>query len=89
MQSLQQQAVRQYAPTVESILRTRSHDIRQIEHTLDHLLDFCGDPAALALYKKLCRHYWTIDPAATAAYVNSYREMWDSDQAGNDEGGQP
>ncbi len=36
--------------------------------TLDGLLDFCFDPEALLLYRKLCRYYFTIDPVATAFY---------------------
>ena len=85
LQAVNRQAVREYTPVVEAILRSRSRDTRHIEHTLDGLLDFCGSPAALVLYQKLCRHYWEIDPAATAGYVNAYREMWDSeDQAENE-----
>jgi hypothetical protein len=84
LQAVNRQAVREYTPVVEGILRSRSRDTRHIEHTLDGLLDFCGSPAALVLYRKLCRHYWEIDPVATAGYVNAYREMWDlEDQAEN------
>ena len=68
---LARQAVAAYAPVVSSIVRDQSQDIRHIEHTLDGLLDFCVDPEALLLYKKLCRHYYDIDPAATADYVNT------------------
>ena len=75
--SLARQAVAAYAPVVDSIVRDQSQDIRHIEHTLDGLLDFCFDPEALLLYKKLCRHYYFIDPAATAEYVHAYRAMWD------------
>ncbi len=83
MKDLQQQAVQQYQPVVDEILHTRSRDIRLIEHTLDRLLDFCGYEPVLAMYKKLCRHYWDIDPEAAAYYVSAYREYWDSDkQAG-------
>lgn len=28
-------------------------------------------------YKRLCRHYFTINPQATVDYVHAYREMWD------------
>jgi hypothetical protein len=80
LQSLNQQAVREYTPVVASILRSRSCDARHIEQTLDGLLSFCGFAPALELYKKLCRHYWKIDQVATAYYVNAYREMWDSDE---------
>ena len=72
--------VREYAPIVEYLLRSRNRDARQIEHTLDRLLGFCGDERALLLYRRLCRHYWDIDPVATVDYVNAYREMWDSDE---------
>ena len=78
LQSLNQRAVLEYTPIVESILRSASRDVQHIEHTLDGLLDFCADESALVLFKKLCRYYWTIDPVATASYVNAYREMWDS-----------
>ena len=75
---LQERAAKEYKPVVDDILRTRSQDIRHIEHTLDGLLDFCGHEPVLQLYKKLCRHYWDIDPDATAFYINAYREYWDS-----------
>jgi hypothetical protein len=80
MRDLQRQAAQQYLPVVDDILRTRSRDTQHIEHTLDRLLDFCGDERVLQLYKKLCRHYWDIDPAATADYINAYGEYWDSDE---------
>ena len=79
LRGLQQLGVAQFTPVVETILRTRSRDVRHIEHTLDYLLDFACHPAGLLLYRRLCRHYWDIDPAATAAYVQYYREMWDSE----------
>ena len=79
LNSLNQQAVREYAPVVDSIIRTRSRDVRYIERTLDGLLGFCGYDPALQLYRRLCRYYYDIDPAATVGYVNAYREMWDSE----------
>lgn len=82
LQALQRQAAPQYQPVVDDILRTRSRDTQHIEHTLDRLLDFCGDESVLQMYKKFCRHYWDIDPAATADYVNAYREYWDSGEPG-------
>jgi hypothetical protein len=76
--SIARRAVEEYAPIVNAIVSERSQNIRHIKQTLDGLLDFCFDPEALLLYKKLCRHYYAIDPAAAAGYVNAYREMWDS-----------
>ncbi len=84
LQHLQQQAAQDYKAVVDDIVLTQSRDVQRIEHTLDHLLDFCGHEPALQLYKKLCRYYLDIDPAATADYVNAYREYWDSDEPGGE-----
>ena len=84
LQALNRQAVHEYAPVVERILRCRSRDAKHIEHTLDGLLSFCGSEPALVLFKKLCRHYWEIDPVATAGYNYAYRDMWDSDEEENE-----
>jgi hypothetical protein len=51
--ALNRQAVREYMPVVEGILRSHSRDPEHIEHTLDGLLDFCGYEPALVLFKKL------------------------------------
>jgi hypothetical protein len=85
LRSLNQQAVTAYAPIVEDILRSRSHDVNHIEHTLDGLISFCGYEPALLLFKKLCRHYWEIDPVATAAHIDAYRHLYDSDDEPADE----
>jgi hypothetical protein len=79
MAELNREAVRQYTPIVEEILRTGTRDVRHIEWALDGLLDFCFSDPALQLYRRLCRHYFAIDPAATAFYIDAYRDMWDSD----------
>lgn len=78
--SLARRAVEEYTPLVEAIILSQSSGIRDIEHTLDGLLDFCFDSRALLLYRKLCRHYYSIDPAATSEYIRAYREMWDSER---------
>jgi len=80
LQGLQAVAVAQYTPVVETLIATGSRDARQIERTLDGLLDFCGHEPALHLYRRLCRHYFDIDPVATASHINAYRELWDSDE---------
>jgi hypothetical protein len=82
MKDLQRQAAESYAPVVEELLNSRSSNAQAIEHTLDGLFDFCGDDSVLELFKRLCRHYWTIDPAATVRYVQAYREYWDSAESG-------
>lgn len=76
---IQADAVKAYGPEVDAIIGARSSDVGRIEHTLDGLLDFCGDDAALALFKRLCRYYWDIDPQATARHVLAYRDWFDSE----------
>ncbi len=76
LQLLARRAVIEYTPLVESLLRGGSRDVDQIEQTLDGLLGFCFDDDALALYKRICRHYLSLNPEATAAYVYAYRDMW-------------
>jgi endonuclease III len=79
LNDMHQQAVQQLMPIVQTIVSSRSQDVRRIEETLDRLLDHCGYEPALRLYKQLCRYYFTLDPAATVSYINAYREMWDSE----------
>jgi hypothetical protein len=79
---LQLQAAQQYKPLVDAILKSHSQDVKQIEHTLDGLLDFCGYTPVLQMYKRLCRHYLDIDPSATAFYIDAYRRSWDSEEGG-------
>ena len=78
IQSLNRRAVLEYTPLVEDIIRSDNRNVPHIERTLDGLLDFCSDDAILVLYRRLCRHYWSIDPIATARYVQFYRKMWDA-----------
>ena len=79
MRALHQQAVEALAPTVPTILRSGSPDVPWIERTLDQLLNHACTSEGLALFKALCRHYWTLDPQATISYINAYREMWDGE----------
>jgi hypothetical protein len=80
LRGIQELGVVQSTPIVETILRTRSRDVRHIEQTLDGLLEIACHPAGLQLYRRLCRHYWDIDPAATAEYVMIYRKMWEQEE---------
>lgn len=83
LQALREQGIAALAPVVQELVRSGSRDEQRIEHTLDQVLDLACLPDGLALFKTLCRHYWTLDPQATADYVHAYREMWD-DEAEND-----
>src|SRR5438105_533629 len=71
---LARQAAREYEPIVHAMVRSRCTDTHHIEHTLDGLLGFCGNPEALLLYRRLCRHYYALDPVAATFYVHAYRE---------------
>ncbi len=72
-------------PLVRDMIRSRTQDQQQIEHMLDRLLDCACIPDGLALFRDLCRHYFSINPAATARYVLAYREMWDSEESGQEQ----
>ena len=76
--ALHHRAGKEYEPIVEQLIRDGCRDAHTIETILDRLLDFCDHASVLALYRKLCRHYYDIDPVATAEYVYAYRERWDS-----------
>lgn len=77
---LQRQMAQTARPDVERLIRTRSNDAQEIEHTLDRLLDCACMPEGLVLFKALCRHYHAIDPSAAVNYVNAYRELWEKDK---------
>ncbi len=80
-QSMAEDAAIQYSPLVDSIVEKDSRNIKLIEQTLDNLLDLAFEDSNLALFKKLCRHYYTIDPLAAAEYVLAYKDIWDEEQS--------
>ncbi len=83
--ALAKQALLQYQPIVEQFINENCQDNNKISYNLDFMLDFCFDAQMLLLYRKLCRHLYSIDPSAAADYINAYREMWDEEgmQFGN------
>ncbi|MEA3495093.1 MAG: hypothetical protein U9R42_03560 [Bacteroidota bacterium] len=88
--ALQKEAVNQtllfWKPKAEQIIRTKSRDINEIEHTLDALCEVAFDDEVLALFKRLCRYYYYIDQQATIQQIQFYREMWDNnDEIESDE----
>jgi hypothetical protein len=72
-------ALQQHTPEINRIIRTNDRSATRIEQELEALLDFGDDPQIREIYRRLCRHYWTIDPAATARYVYLYRDLWDEE----------
>lgn len=79
LQTLREHAIDALTPIVQELVHSGSRDVQRIEQTLDQLLNHACLPDGLALFKALCRHYWTLDPQAAACYVNAYREMWDEE----------
>jgi hypothetical protein len=80
LHDLHRQKAAALAPAVQSLIKNRSRNVHEIEHTLDHLLDCACIPEGLALFKSLCRHYFTFNPTATTQYINAYRGMWQAIQ---------
>ena len=78
IKKLNEIAYNQYIPIV-SDLCSRVAPLDEVEHTLDRMLDFCGDEAFLGLFKDVCRHYFDIYPEMIAYQVNSYREIFDTE----------
>ncbi|MDD2806481.1 MAG: hypothetical protein PHV33_13095 [Elusimicrobiales bacterium] len=78
--ALEETAVAAYKPIVDDIISLRSKDHMEIQRTLDGMLGFCGNPAMLQLYEKLCRYYFRLDPAATSDYIGFYLEQWEPER---------
>jgi hypothetical protein len=81
MQALHSQAVVDYTPIVEDLIRSKCKDENRIEWTLDHLLDFAGDERIINLYRKLCHYLYSLNPQAAAEYVQFWKEQYDEDEA--------
>ncbi len=79
LRALHRQMAAECAPVVEDLIWSRCRDHQEIERLLDRLLDCACIPEGLALFKPLCRYYFTLNPTVTANYVGYYREMWDSE----------
>jgi len=79
LRSLAQQAVVIYENEVSNIIQSKCTDTKEIEQTLEKMLDFCFDPSMLLVFKKLCRYYFEINRHATATYIMYYQELWDSE----------
>jgi hypothetical protein len=77
--ALHRQTAASLSPVAQALIDTRSRNVKEIEHTLDHLLDCACVPEGLAVFKALCRYYYPINPTATSSYVHAYREMWDTE----------
>ena len=79
LQALHRQKAAAPSPIVQTLLDTRSRNVKEIEHTLDPLLDCACIPEGRAIFKALCRYDYPINPGATESCVHAYREMWDTE----------
>lgn len=80
LMALGEMAAKAYEPIVNDLINSRCKDSMEIQRTMDYLLDFCGNPAVLELFKKLCRYYYPLDPAATSEYIGFYLEQWEPER---------
>lgn len=71
----------QYKPITDELC-SRIAPINEVEYTLDRMIDFCGSDEILTLFKKICKHYYSIYPEMIAFEINAYRELWDSENEG-------
>lgn len=78
--ALGEMAAKAYEPIVNDLIGSRCKDHMEIERTMDYLLDFCGNPAVLELFKKLCRYYYYLDSKATSEYIGFYLEQWEPER---------
>ena len=75
----QQRMVAEWEPIVQEHIASGCTDVNAMQLTLDWVLDCACQPQGLALYRRLCRHLWSVDPQAAAHAVDAYRERWDPD----------
>jgi hypothetical protein len=78
--ALASQAYDEYKPIVEDYIANNSQESKQIQLTLDYMLEFCFDAKVLELYRKLCKHLYFVDTHAAAYYVEQYIQTWDEEK---------
>lgn len=72
-------AVKLYTPDAERLCRIKATE-DEVEHFLDSLLSFAIDDRILALFKKVCRHYFYEYPQMIHDYVIIYHEMYEPEK---------
>jgi hypothetical protein len=77
-QSAAQFGISYYRPIAQKILSGQITSPNEIEHILDHMLDYCFDDEMLSLYKRLCRHLMCKHPELVYTAVMNYKYVWDS-----------
>ena len=72
-------AVRLYTPDAEYLCHKNATE-DGVAHFLDGLLSFAIDDRILALFKKVCRHYFYKYPQMVNDYVIIYHEMYEPEK---------
>ena len=76
--SLYDMAYDVYLPLVDDLCSRESSE-NEVEHLLDHLLDFAGEERMLLLYKRVCRKYFYQYPEMVANHIYMWRDMHDEE----------
>ena len=71
--SLQDEAYYQYLGPVERLCDNPDSTEHDVEWLMDWLIDFCGSPKVLGLYKKICRTFFKKYPKMIADHIMWYR----------------
>jgi len=78
LQALQKQALNEHKPIVEIIIVNRNSNVKHIEGVLDRLIDVAADGEGLELYRRLCRHLYSLNQQSELFYVQSWKEIRDA-----------
>ncbi|MDR1690189.1 MAG: hypothetical protein LBS21_16525 [Clostridiales bacterium] len=78
LQSAAQTGISYYRPIANKILSGQITSPHEIEHILDHMLDYCFDAEMLNIYKRICRRLMGKHPNLVYNAVMNYRDVWDN-----------
>ena len=73
-----------YLLLVDDICSRESSE-NEVEHLLDHLLDFAGEGRMLLLYKRVCRKYFYQYPVMVADHIHMWRDLYDEEFEGRND----
>ena len=76
---LNTQAVAAYTPMVEDICAREDVSKNELELLLDWLASSCISDDMIALFKRVCRHFYNQYPQLIADYILFYRELYEED----------
>lgn len=76
IQQLNEEMLRVYTPMVNDICDRKNVTQYELEHFLDYLLSACFSDEMTALFKKVCRRFYSEYPEIIEDYVLFYREMY-------------